>query len=136
MRHVHETTDISIRNVAIFTLVFLAVMFVIHLVAAAFYGGFRRANPSAPYASAFGRKNQEPPEPRLQANPSTDLEQFRRSEEAILDSYGWADKANGFARVPIERAMRMLVEESRNKSRKSQVTSEKSAENVKSPMSS
>lgn len=52
-----------------------------------------------------------PAGPLLQADPITELEQLRRQEDAILESYGWSDEAAGLARVPVRRAAQMVLEE-------------------------
>jgi hypothetical protein len=41
----------------------------------------------------------------------------RRDEEARLGTYGWVDRPNGVARIPIERAMGLIVEENRDAGR-------------------
>ena len=51
-----------------------------------------------------------PPEPRLQTNPRQDLSNLRAREDALLNSYGWVDKNTGVVRIPIERAMQLIVE--------------------------
>src|SRR5512143_4182640 len=51
-----------------------------------------------------------PPEPRLQANPPLDLKKYRAAEEAELNSYGWVGKPNGVVRIPVERAMALVLE--------------------------
>ncbi len=48
----------------------------------------------------------------LQPAPSVDIARFRDEKRRLLDEYGWVDRDNGFARVPIERAMAMLVDQS------------------------
>jgi hypothetical protein len=50
-----------------------------------------------------------PPEPRLVVDEPADLAVVRAEEEALLNSYG-VDPAQGTWRVPIDRAMTMLVE--------------------------
>jgi len=50
------------------------------------------------------------PPPRLEAQPAVDLQKFRTSENALLDSYGWVDRNAGIARIPIDRAMQLIVE--------------------------
>ena len=50
-----------------------------------------------------------PPEPRLQVKPAHDLRQLRAAEDAILHSYGWVDRSTGTVRIPIERALALLV---------------------------
>lgn len=49
-----------------------------------------------------------PEGPVLQAVPASELEAHRAEEERLLKSYGWVDKDNGLARIPIERAMEIV----------------------------
>ncbi len=51
-----------------------------------------------------------PPPPLLQTGPALDLTAFREQEDRILGGYGWVDKEQGVVRIPIEEAMRLLVE--------------------------
>lgn len=53
---------------------------------------------------------QPPPKPHLQVQPGEELQRLRQAEDELLSSYGWADKANGVVRLPIRRAMELLVE--------------------------
>jgi hypothetical protein len=48
--------------------------------------------------------------PLLQTDPAADLRAFRAREDSVLEGYGWADRAAGKARVPVERAMELWVE--------------------------
>lgn len=52
-----------------------------------------------------------PPAPRLQIDSRVDLEVYLRRERALLDSYGWVDRAHGIARVPIAVEMQRLARE-------------------------
>ena len=52
----------------------------------------------------------EVPGPRLQATPEMDLEAFRAAEEEMLEGYAPVAGEEGYARIPIERAMEMVVE--------------------------
>lgn len=49
-------------------------------------------------------------QPLLQAAPAQDLQEFLTAEEAQLNSYGWVDQDAGLVRIPIQRAMQLLVE--------------------------
>jgi hypothetical protein len=51
-----------------------------------------------------------PPEPRLEAYPLAPRQVLRAQEDEVLTSYGWVDKDRGIARIPIDRAMELLVE--------------------------
>jgi hypothetical protein len=52
-----------------------------------------------------------PPEPRIQANPAGDLKMLRDKEDAILTTYGWVDRPAGVVRVPIDVAMKLVIEQ-------------------------
>ncbi len=51
-----------------------------------------------------------PPGPRLQTNPGEDLQRFRAEEQKRLESYYWIDRQHGVVHIPIEQAMKKLVE--------------------------
>ncbi len=109
----HERRDVSPRSIAVAGLVLLAV------VVLAFVGmgrllvhyrarEARESPPTSPLAQSYGRKG--PPEPRLQANPLDDLRRLRAREDTLLDGYAWVDRGAGAVRIPIERAVDVLVE--------------------------
>ena len=52
-----------------------------------------------------------PPEPRLQAEPFTDMDALRRAEKERLNSYGWVEGSAESAHIPIDVAMDLLVEQ-------------------------
>jgi hypothetical protein len=51
-----------------------------------------------------------PPPPRLQVTPLRDLEALRKSEEGVINSYGWVDRDAGRVRIPVDRAMQLMVQ--------------------------
>src|SRR5262249_58533171 len=51
-----------------------------------------------------------PPEPRLQVSPAQDLREMRASEDARLNTYGWADQTAGVVHIPVEQAMQILAQ--------------------------
>ena len=51
-----------------------------------------------------------PPEPRLEPLPLAPGQRMRAEEDAILTTYGWVDQKAGFARIPIDRALEILVQ--------------------------
>jgi hypothetical protein len=48
--------------------------------------------------------------PHLQIVPAEELNAFRIREETELNSYGWIDRTSGVVRIPIARAMDLLLE--------------------------
>jgi hypothetical protein len=81
------------------------------------YGAFwfferqeRSANAQAmKYPLAVGQ-HKEPPAPNLQTQPFRDVYQLRQAENEKLSSYGWVDKDGGVARIPIDRAMEVMLQ--------------------------
>ena len=57
------------------------------------------------------RTQGEPPGPRLQASPERDMEQWQAHQNAIRTSDAWQDREAGVARIPVGRAVELLVEE-------------------------
>lgn len=51
-----------------------------------------------------------PPEPRLQVDAPKELQTLRAAEEEALTSYGWVSRESGIARIPIQRAMQLVLE--------------------------
>lgn len=68
------------------------------------------ADPAPPLLEE-ARLPYEPPAPRLQKDPIRELAELRASEERELSSWGWVDESNGIARIPIDRAVDLVVEQ-------------------------
>src|SRR6185436_9634131 len=52
----------------------------------------------------------EPPSPNLQTQPFKDVYMLRLGENEKLSSYGWVDKDGGVTRIPIDRAMEVMLQ--------------------------
>ena len=71
---------------------------------------------SDPDAAVGYRQFHEPstlkafPEPKLQVAEAEDMKAWRAHENSILNHYGWADKNAKIARIPIEQAMKRLLQ--------------------------
>lgn len=50
------------------------------------------------------------PEPRLEDNERTELNDFRYQEEEKLNSYGWVDQNAGVVHIPIDEAMKLVAQ--------------------------
>lgn len=79
----------------------------------------RKADPPASPAFAQAiedRVSLDPPGPRLQPSPASDLRPeaeltaFLDEQDEALGSYGWVSKEGGIARIPIARALTILAE--------------------------
>lgn len=52
-----------------------------------------------------------PPEPRLQVAPPEDFRELKATQMARLNTYDWIDRDGGVVRIPIDRAMEIMVEQ-------------------------
>ncbi|MBB3230943.1 hypothetical protein [Halomonas stenophila] len=68
------------------------------------------APPPSPATPFTADRPVETPAPRLQAIPQRDLAAFEARMTRELTHYGWVDREAGIVRLPIERAMALLVE--------------------------
>ena len=108
----HETTDADIRGIVKFA-VGLFVFLVIALVAVKVVFNYYAARQGlGPPASPFAQSRELPPAnvPRLLAAPPQEMNQYRKQQEELLDSYGWVDQKNGIVRIPVSRAMDLLIQ--------------------------
>ena len=107
----YEVEDASVREI-VFTGIGLAVGTIIicfavaglFKVLTATQGSSRLPTTEVPSAQSF------PPTPRLQAKPWQELEVLRAHEDQVLGSYGWVDKTTGKVRIPIDRAMDLVIQ--------------------------
>jgi hypothetical protein len=49
-------------------------------------------------------------QPTLQSNGYVDMKKFRAEQEEWLSTYGWVNRSSGVVRLPIERAMELIVQ--------------------------
>ena len=109
----HETSDVYLGGVFVFALGLLVTLVIVHLLTwmlFAFLAKRETAHSLPQYPLAAGQEERVPPAPRLQANPREELRQLRAAEDAVLNSYGWVDKSQGVARMPIDEAMKLVVQ--------------------------
>lgn len=108
----HEHSDVNVRAIIAVAAGLVVTAVVVHLAMLILFQHFeareaRRAHREFPLASI---ETQLPRPPRIQPRPAEDLKELRRQEDEILASYGWVDERAGIARIPIDRAMQLVVE--------------------------
>jgi hypothetical protein len=106
----HETRDADIRSLVIFAAVLAGTVLLVMWGMMRMFQYFGATQSLGPPASPFVDARPLPPQPRLQVEPRIDLNQLRAGEDALLHSYGWVDRNAGVVRIPIERAMDLVVE--------------------------
>jgi len=106
----YETRDANTRGVFTFLVILGIVLVVVSL---ACWGMFRYFSAHAVSGSAsdspFADTRQLPLGPQLQVNPREDWLKYREEQEKSLETYEWVNRSAGTVRVPIERAMELLV---------------------------
>jgi hypothetical protein len=108
-RHGHETRDVDIRFIGLFSLSMI-VLLAGSLALMGWLFGVFAGKPLGPGRSApIAETRPYRPAPRLQASPTRDMQEMRRIENARLQSYGWIDQTAGIARIPIDKAMELLA---------------------------
>ena len=106
----HERSDVNIRGIVIFAIALVLTAVVVHIGLYGLlehYGEFTLHTRRAPAPAAEEEKT---PAPRLQVAPRADLAEMRAAEEKELTTYGWADEEKRAVRIPIDQAMKLLVE--------------------------
>jgi hypothetical protein len=110
-RHDHERKDVDV--ISLFTIVFTLFIscVLIFLVVTLMMHYFKGHEPSktAGQANIPATRAQEFPQPRLEVKPGASLAEFRAAEDADLNSYGWIDRNAGTIRIPIDRAMQLIL---------------------------
>ncbi len=108
----HEYRDINFRGVIQFAVV-LAILIVVSMLA--MWGMFElfeaHTAENDPAPSPMKDTARMAPDPALQHDPVTDLKKFRAQQDSITTTYGWVDKQQGIVRIPVERAMEIVLQQ-------------------------
>ncbi|MGZ8710326.1 MAG: hypothetical protein ACXW28_08880 [Thermoanaerobaculia bacterium] len=128
----HEESDVNVRALLWFFVIFVIISVITHFALTAFYKGLSRMErarggetltqmPRAadadvpkgqPLLQPFPTKVQQSAEviPPYRTTPVTDLRDMRRAEQEALNSYGWVDQQKGVVRMPIAEAKKLVVQ--------------------------
>ncbi len=110
--HDHERTDADVISLAMVVL-FLALSCVAIFIAVTLMMNYFKRNepavtaglPNIPITTTRNFTG-----PKLEVNVAADLAGLREAERLNLNTYGWVDRTAGVVRVPIDRAMQLLLE--------------------------
>jgi hypothetical protein len=105
--------EIDLRSVLTFAVALALVTIVVLGLLWVLMGHWKRrwtARDPRPSPMAEANAHPAPPEPRLQSVPVKDMEDLRARETSVLSSYGWVDRQAGVGRIPIDRAVDLLLE--------------------------
>ena len=107
----HETRDADVMSLALLAailvvgglIIFIAVSIMMHVMGSHQTPEKNATGTTLPRVEFF-------PPPRLQTQPTEDLAKIQARDNAELNSYGWIDRPKQIIRIPIDRAMRLIVE--------------------------
>lgn len=108
----YEKADARVGPIAMFAAGLSALVAVVSVAMGALIGdleakaGRKNDRERHPLAPEF----QEPPSPRLQANPPAELADYMERAARATDTYGWIDPEGGVVRIPVDRAMELVLE--------------------------
>ena len=109
----HERKDVDVMS--IFTIVFIlfvsgAVIFLCVSFMMHYFKSHEPAQTSGQANIPTVRSEEEFPPPRLEIKSGKSLAELRAEEDVDLNSYGWIDRGTGTVRIPIDRAMQLIIE--------------------------
>jgi hypothetical protein len=109
----HEPHRFNIRGVALAGVCLAGIAIVSLLIVAGIMTAFepseKRPDPMMTGRRVLPKDIAKIREPVLQDSNADDLNLLRKKEAQALAEYGWVDRAKGVVRVPIERAMELVV---------------------------
>ena len=116
--HTHERSDIQTRPLWVFGGVFLVISIIIHIALYVLFFAYERDEAERDKdrtRSLVKQTDDGPPEPRLQGipgfhlnTPREDTHRMRLEDADRMSAYG--REQDGFAKIPVERAMELLLE--------------------------
>ena len=114
----HEPKDVNVKGLFIFAGSLLAFLLAMLLGLIVLFEGYqfvdhwldaRRAR-TEPGAESRVHTRPEYAGPLLQVKPEEDLRWMKRQNAQDLGDYGWVDRSNGVVRVPVDRAIDLIVQ--------------------------
>lgn len=108
----HERQDVDVISLFTIVLTLFISCLVIFLVVTGMMHYFKLHEPSktAGQANIPVTRAAEFPAPRLEVKSGANLAELRAAEDVDLNSYGWVDRNAGTVRIPIDRAMQLILE--------------------------
>lgn len=109
----YEARDASAKGILLCVLGLFVTLVLIDLIVHWIYTDFQKSPTPRDRYTGSVRATQAaaaaPEFPRLQIAPPADLSKFRAEEALQLNTYGWVNQTAGVVRVPVDRAMEMVL---------------------------
>ena len=108
----YEPRDASNKGLLQFAF-WLAVLLAVTMVGMKWtFDYLKKEEPLGKTASPLLKQGQRelPPSPRLQVHPHQELVDYCEDQQKAVNSYGWVSQDAGVVRIPVERAMDLILE--------------------------
>jgi hypothetical protein len=109
-RRRHEVSDLPVKPFLVFVAWFSIITAVVMVIVAIFIWGIASWLPMTEAPSVRRDQPTTFPDPRLQVSPRTEMREYAARMNQEVNQYGWIDRKAGVVRLPIGRAMELLVE--------------------------
>lgn len=106
----YEHSDADVRSLLKFGLTLFVILVAVVISMRWMFFYFAKSQELGPPASPFEDARMLPPQPRLQVQPRVDLQAYCEDQMQQLNTYGWVDPHNEVVRIPVDRAMDLLVQ--------------------------
>ncbi|MGA3292340.1 MAG: hypothetical protein ABSE45_00005 [Candidatus Acidiferrales bacterium] len=108
----YERRDTNIRGLIQFAF-WMAVVLAVTLVGMKLtFNYFKKVQPLGATTSPMVSEGERvlPPRPRLQVQPHLELADYCAAQQQEVTTYAWVDRQSGVVRIPIDRAMELIIE--------------------------
>ena len=106
----YESSEVSTGKLFAFALGVVGLILAGVLASAFVFHFFVEHQTMGPPASPFEDSRAMPPELRLQTTAPLDLKAYHAEQDKVLSEYGWVDQQAGVVRIPVDRAMDLLLQ--------------------------
>ena len=108
----HERRDADVINLFMIAGMLILMLVISLLICWGVLNHFNRQQTAdqSPATASMARETVAFPQPRLLVRPRAERERFQKGDQAQLETYRWIDRSAGIVRIPIARAMELLVE--------------------------
>lgn len=118
-----EKSDASFKTIAIWMVVIVVLVLLVALAAWGYFNYFAKLREQQALAERspllkVGQVAQQIPGPVLQLSPAAHMRMFLKEEDGMLNSYSWVSREAGVVRIPIDAAIKKVLQPGVLQSRK------------------
>lgn len=106
----HETRDANVKLILLSTVGVAIMVLTVCFITVGIFDYLNTHQEGPPQTTSLVRPKELPVAPRVQEHPWEEYKALHAEETGILNSYGWTDQKTETVRIPIDRAMALIVE--------------------------